>query len=140
MEDVDPAHYDYIALRELFAGDVMTHMYMNKGSKIIDDCGQVIKAVHEARNRGVIFEAADARAHFSFEVSEKAIKEKFYPDILATDITKLSVYFRPTAFSMANQLAKYLMLGIPENEIFKLCTINPARHIKIDNLVGSLEV
>ncbi|MBQ3398535.1 MAG: amidohydrolase family protein, partial [Synergistaceae bacterium] len=107
-------------------GDVITHMYMNKGSTILDKLGHVSKAAIEARERGVIFEAADARAHFGFSVAERAIREGFFPDILATDITKLSVYLRPTAFSMASQLAKYSMLGIPEDELFRLCTINPS--------------
>ncbi|MBQ6418151.1 MAG: amidohydrolase family protein [Synergistaceae bacterium] len=119
-------------------GDVITHMYMNKGSTILDKLGHVSKAAIEARERGVIFEAADARAHFGFSVAERAIREGFFPDILATDITKLSVYLRPTAFSMASQLAKYSMLGIPEDELFRLCTINPARHMKID--AGTLSV
>ncbi|MBQ7220030.1 MAG: amidohydrolase family protein [Synergistaceae bacterium] len=119
-------------------GDVITHMYMNKGSTILTASGQVIQAAREARERGVIFEAADARAHFSLDVSSKAIREGFLPDIIATDLTKLSMYLRPTAFSMANQLAKYAMLGIPEDELFRLCTINPARHMKIDDSAGSL--
>ena len=122
----------------LRAGDVMTHMYMNKGSTIVDDSGRVKKAVLKARERGVIFEASDARAHFGFSTAEPAIREGFLPDILATDITKLSVFLRPTAFSMANQLAKYAMLGIPEYELFRLCTINPARHMGID--AGTLSV
>ena len=200
MEDVDPAHYDEGAIRELFEeegknllglklrtsaeivgdmgyeplretvrladklglsvmvhctnppaemsellsclreGDVITHMYMNKGSTIIDTSGHVKQSALDARKRGVIFEASDARAHFGFDVAEKAIREGFLPDILATDITKLSVYLRPTAFSMANQLAKYSMLGIPEDELFRLCTINPARHMKIDDVAGSITV
>ena len=41
---------------------------------------------------------------------------------------------------MASQLAKYSMLGIPEDELFRLATINPARHMKIDDTVGSLDV
>ena len=127
-------------LSYLRAGDVITHMYMNKGSAITDSYGHVKKSAHEARKRGVIFEASDARAHFGFNVAEKAINEGFFPDILATDITKLSVYLRPTAFSMSNQLAKYSMLGIPEDELFRLCTINPARHMKIDDMAGSLTV
>ena len=119
-------------------GDVMTHMYMNKGSTIIDEAGHVKKAVREARQRGVVFEAADARAHFGFSTAEAAVREGFLPDILATDITKLSVFLRPTTFSMANQLAKYSMLGIPEKELFAMCTVNPARHMKID--AGTLGV
>ena len=88
----------------------------------------------------MIFEAADARAHFSLDVSSRAIREGFMPDILATDLTKLSMYLRTTTFSMANQLAKYSMLGIPEDELFRLCTINPAIHMKIDGKAGSLTV
>lgn len=118
-------------------GDILTHMYMNKGSTILNSTGKVSKEAHEARKRGVIFEAADARAHFSFQVSEAAIRENFLPDILATDLTKLSMNLRPTAFSMANQLAKYSMLGIPDEKLFALCTINPARHMKIS--AGSLK-
>ncbi|MBR1658590.1 MAG: amidohydrolase family protein [Synergistaceae bacterium] len=198
MEDVDPAHYDEGAIRELFEeeganllglklrtskeivkdmgyeplrqtvrlaeklglsvmvhctnppaemsellgclreGDVITHMYMNKGSTILDASGHVSKSAVEARERGVIFEAADARAHFGFDVGEPAVREGFLPDIIATDLTKLSMYLRPTAFSMANQLAKYSMLGIPEDKLFRLCTVNPARHMKID--AGTLRV
>ena len=125
-------------LSYLRAGDVITHMYMNKGSTIIDETGHVIKAAYDARKRGVIFETADARGHFGFSTAEPAIRENFYPDILATDLTKLSMHLRPTTFNMANQLAKYSMLGIPEYELFKLCTINPARHMKIN--AGSLTV
>lgn len=56
-------------------GDVLTHMYMNKGSTILDGKGTVSKAAYDARKRGVLFEAADARAHFSFEVGESAIRQ-----------------------------------------------------------------
>lgn len=127
-------------LSYLRPGDILTHMYMNKGSTILNPTGHVSKEAHEARARGVIFEAADARAHFSFEVSEPAIKEGFYPDIIATDLTKLSMNLRPTAFSMSNQISKYIALGIPEDEVFRMTTINPARHMKIDDVSGSLTV
>ena len=121
-------------------GDVMTHMYMNKGSTILNGSGQVIPAVLEARKRGVIFEASDARSNFSLELSSRAIREGFLPDILATDLTKLNMYLRPTAFSMANQLAKYSMLGIHDDELFRLCTINPAKHMNISDKAGSLTI
>ena len=127
-------------LSYLRTGDILTHMYMNKGSTILNSTGHVSKKAIEARKRGVIFEAADARAHFSFEVSEPAIKEGFYPDIIATDLTKLSMNLRPTAFSMSNQISKYISLGIPEDEVFRMTTVNPARHMKIDDRAGSLTV
>jgi len=200
MEDVDPAHYDSGAIRELFEeygpelvglklrtsreivrelgyeplrqtialgeklglpvtvhctnppgemsellnclrpGDVLTHMYMNKGSTLLDKAGRPCGAAYEARDRGVLFEAADARAHFSFEVSEPAIRQGFYPDIIATDLTKLSMYQRPTAFNLANQLSKYEFLGIPLEMVIACCTYAPAEHMGIADRAGSLTV
>ena len=125
-------------LSVLRPGDVLTHMYMNKGSTILDARGEVSKAACEARERGVLFEAADARAHFSFEVSEPAIRQGFLPDMIATDLTKLSMNLRPTAFSMANQLAKYHMLGIGLDDLIERCTSRPARYMGLEGKAGCL--
>ena len=119
-------------------GDIMTHMYMNKGPHLLNDEGKVCQEAYEARERGVLFETADAREHFSFEVSEVAIREGFYPDILASDLTKFSMNLRPTAFSMANQVAKYTQLGIPFEKVLYLCTAAPARLMGLENETGSL--
>lgn len=117
--------------------DVVTHMYQNTGHSILTD-GKVSDAARKARERGVLFEAADARAHFSFEVSEAAIKEGFYPDLLGTDLTRLSMHLRPTSFSMAMQISKYVFLGIPFAEVIRRCTWNPAVEMGIHQRVGSL--
>lgn len=118
-------------------GDVMTHMYMNQGSTIVED-GTVKVCVRRARARGVLFEAADARAHFGLDVAQTAIREGFWPDILASDLTKLSMYLRPTAFNMAMQLSKYAALGIPFRELIRLCTAVPAAHMGLGGTIGSL--
>lgn len=120
-------------------GDVMTHMYMNQGSSIVED-GKVKACARQARERGVIFEAADARAHFGLEVAQTAIGEGFWPDILASDLTKLSMHLRPTAFNMAMQLSKYAALGIPSEVLIKLCTAAPAAHMGMADAIGSLTV
>lgn len=119
-------------------GDVLTHMYMNKGSTIMDESGKVSTAAYDARKRGVIFEAADARGHFSFEVSEPAIAQGFLPDIIATDLTRLSMNLRPTAFSMANQLSKYYMLGLDIDRLIECCTSAPAHFMGLDGKAGCL--
>ena len=119
-------------------GDVMTHMYMNKGQTLLDGGKTVCEAAYKARERGVLFEAADARAHFSFEVGEPAIREGFYPDIIATDLTKLSMNLRPTSFSMTMQISKYTALGIPFEKVIACATVNPARELGILDRAGSL--
>ena len=120
-------------------GDVLTHMYMNQGSSLVRD-GKVIPAAIRARERGVLFEAADARLHFGMDVAQAAIKEGFLPDILATDVTKLSMHLRPTAFNLAMQVSKYTHLGIPFEKTIELCTAAPARQMGMADRIGSLSV
>ena len=124
-------------LERLRPGDVMTHMYMNQGSTIVES-GAVKDCVLRARERGVVFEAADARAHFGLDVAQTAIGAGFWPDILASDLTKLSMHLRPTAFNMAMQLSKYKALGIPFSTLIGLCTQAPAAHMGMLDAIGSL--
>lgn len=125
-------------LEILRPGDVLTHMYQNIGPTILDESGHVSAAAKSAREKGVVFEAADARAHFSFEVSEPAIAEGFLPDIFATDLTVLSMYQRPTSFSLAMQLNKYMHLGLSLEEVITRCTLNPAKRMNRLGEIGTL--
>ena len=120
-------------------GDILTHMYMNQGSAIVEG-GRVKACVLRARERGVVFETADARAHLGLDVAQTAIGADFWPDILASDLTALSMHLRPTAFNMAMQLSKYKALGIPFSTLIKLCTQAPAAHMGMLDSIGSLTV
>lgn len=127
-------------LKLLRKGDVITHVYMNIGPNLIGEDGKVIREAYEARERGVIFEASDARAHFGLPVAQAAIAQGFYPDIIATDTTKLSMNLRPTAFSMAMQISKYAALGIDLKTVITCATVNPAKELGILDTAGSLTV
>lgn len=126
-------------LEILRPGDILTHMYMNQGSCLVEK-NRVIAAAYRARERGVLFEAADARLHFGMDVATQAVKEAFYPDLLATDLTALSMNLRPTAFHMAMQVSKYIHLGIPLEKVIALCTEAPARQLGLEKTAGSLTV
>ena len=125
-------------LEILRPGDTITHMYMNIGPNLIGEDGKVIDAAWKARERGVFFEAADARAHFGLPVAEKAIAEGFLPDFIATDLTKLSMNLRPTSFSMSMQISKYTAMGIPFEKVIECATVNPARELGLLDTAGSL--
>ncbi|MBR1893128.1 MAG: amidohydrolase family protein, partial [Lachnospiraceae bacterium] len=133
----DPAGELSELLDMLRPGDVITHMYMNKGSCLVQD-GKVLDAAYKARERGVLFEAADAREHFGLPVAEVAIKEGFLPDIIASDLTKYSMHLRPTAFNMAMQLSKYTALGIKFQDAIRFATVNPAKSMNMLDSIGSL--
>lgn len=119
-------------------GDVLTHMYMGRGSTLVGENGHVIKAAWKARERGVIFEAADGKAHFSYPVCEAAFRESFYPDIIATDQTRGNMYARPTAFSLAMQLARYRQLGLSLEKVIACVTENPAKQLGMLGKIGCL--
>lgn len=125
-------------LKLLRKGDTITHMYMNSGPNLIGEDGKVIPEALKARERGVLFEAADARAHFGLPVAQAAIAQGFLPDIIATDTTRLSMNLRPTAFNMAMQISKYTALGIDLRQAIICATVNPARELGILNIAGSL--
>ena len=125
-------------LKLLRKGDTITHMYMNIGPNLIGEDGKVIPEAWDARERGVLFEAADARAHFGMPVAQAAIAQGFLPDIIATDTTKLSMNLRPTAFSMAMQISKYAALGIDFKSVITMSTVNPARELGLLESAGSL--
>ena len=121
-------------------GDVCTHMYMDIGSSILDEKGRVKDCVWKARERGVLFEAADAQAHFGFSVAAPAIRQGFLPDFISTDGTRKSMLKRPTTFSLAMQLARYEALGIPFREVLRRCTVNTARHMGLEKGEGTIAV
>lgn len=121
-------------------GDVLTHMYQNISYPLINENGKIDKEIVDARKRGVIFETSDARAHFSLEVAEKAIKKNFKPDIIATDLTAFSMYLRPTSFNLMMQISKYENLGISFKDIISSCTEFPAKDIGVYDYLGALKV
>lgn len=124
----------------LRAGDIMTHVYMNKGSTIVDENGDVKACVLAARERGVLFEAADAQAHFGFSTALPAIRQGFLPDFIATDGTRNSMLKKPTTYSLAMQLARYEAMGIPFAAVLRRCTVAPARHMGLADGRGTLTV
>ena len=98
-------------LDPLEKGDVVCHVYQNMGQTILDDSGKVRKELIDARNRGVIFDAADEYVNFSFDVLKPAVEQGFYPDIIASDLTTLSA-FNNHVYGLPLQISKYLALGM----------------------------
>ncbi|SNS70655.1 Predicted amidohydrolase [Anaerovirgula multivorans] len=121
-------------------GDVVTHAYHNIGHSIIDENGKVYDEIKAARQRGVIFDVANARFHFAFKVANAAIKDGFLPDVISTDLTVKSLYKKPQIFNMMFLLSKYLNMGLSMNEIIERCTSAPARIIGMEGEIGCLSL
>lgn len=121
----------------LRAGDVYTHMYQGKGSSIIADDGKLAASIRQARERGVIFDTADGRAHYALGVAAAALADGFMPDIISTDLTLGNVY-DPSVFGLPFIMSKYLALGISLADVVNACTAAPAKLLGMEGKLGTL--
>jgi predicted amidohydrolase len=119
-------------------GDVITHSFHNIGPTIIDENGNVRDEIISARERGVIFDVANARFHFAFKVANAAIEKGFLPDVISTDLTVKSMYKKPQIFNMMFLLSKYLNMGLSLNEVIERVTSKPAKLLGMEKEIGSL--
>jgi len=120
-------------------GDTITHAFQDQGDSILDDRGRISDAANKARNRGVIFDVANANIHFSFAVARQALLEGFLPDTISTDLTTRSLYKRPAVFNLAFVLSKYLNLGMSLDQVIACGTSNPAGILNCSNTLGQLK-
>jgi predicted amidohydrolase len=124
-------------LAPLRPGDVVCHIYHGRGSTILDQHGKVRPEVLEARERGVIFDSADARIHHSYPIIRAALAEGFLPDVISTDLVRASL-FGNMVFGLPAVMSKYLSLGLGLEQVVKACTATPAELIGMRGKLGTL--
>ena len=114
----------------LSAGDIVTHTYQSRGNGIFID-GELDTRVTAARERGVLFDVGDSDYHFDFEVFEKALEQGFAPDLISSDITRVSA-FANGLFALPAVIAKCVSLGMSEEDALRAVTLTPARVLGLD--------
>ncbi|MEN6566271.1 MAG: metallo-dependent hydrolase [Veillonellales bacterium] len=125
---------DLLAL--LRPGDIFCHVFHGTGETVLKD-GKLKDAVKKARERGIIFDAANGSNHFAFATAEAALAEGFFPDIISTDLT-VKTLFKPPVYSLPYILAKYLALGCSLTNVISAVTNGPARLMKMEDKIGTL--
>lgn len=125
-------------LNVLKKGDIFTHAYHGGKYNVSDDDFECIRS---AKNKGIIIDAGLAgHVHTDFEIYRNAILSNAAPDIISTDITKLSAYKRGGIYgmTMCMSIAKYL--GMREEDIFRAVTSSAAKAVGKENEWGVLKV
>ncbi|HVA84789.1 MAG TPA: amidohydrolase/deacetylase family metallohydrolase [Candidatus Saccharimonadales bacterium] len=124
-------------LELLRPGDIVTHCFTGSDNTLAEG-GHLGRGVHEARAHGIRFDIGHGSGSFAFRVADIAIAEGFWPDTISTDIHSLSasgpVYDLPTT------MTKFLMLGMPLDEVIRSVTASPAAAIRRSSTLGSLAV
>ncbi len=117
-------------------GDVVTHLYTGNPGRILDDAGVLLPEIIEARERGVVLDAAHGRQNFNFDVAKRALDQDLLPDTISSDITgpgRLGV-----VHSLTSIMARFIALGLSLEDVIRRTTTNPARALGIHHAAGSL--
>ena len=126
-------------LAPLEKGDVVCHVYQNIGQTLLDENGKVRDELMAARERGIIFDSADEYVNFSFDVLRPAIAQGFFPDIISSDLSTISV-FNNHVYGLPLQLSKYLNLGMALEQVLNCATKAPAKALGLYGEIGSLKI
>lgn len=119
-------------------GDIFCHCFQGKGHSILTEDGGIDPGVLEARERGVLFDAANGRGNFSLFVARGALRAAFLPDIISSDLTVSTFLGSPHVRSLPHVLSKYLALGLSLPEVLRRCTEMPAKLLGMECEIGTL--
>ena len=120
-------------------GDIVTHMFAPPPNSIIDEAGHILPEVIAARRRGVWFDLGNGRTgHLRWDIAERVLQAGFLPDTFSTDWTPEGRTAQVIDFP--NVMSKFLMLGMPLDQVIARATVNPARVFKVFAGRGTLNV
>lgn len=120
-------------------GDVLAHAFQTHGETIFDKDSKVLECVKNAQRRGVIIDSCNGRVHWSFENLKNGFADGFFPDIISSDLVRVSEYTRP-GFSLIHAMGVLSAAGMKTEEILKAVTYNPANALGILDKAGTIRV
>jgi dihydroorotase len=120
-------------------GDIVTHMFAPPPNSIIDDDGHILPEVMAARHRGVLFDLGNGRTgHLRWDIAERVLQARFLPDTFSTDWTPEGRTAQIIDFP--NVMSKFLMLGMPIDQVVACATVNASRTFPVFRGRGTLAV
>ena len=126
--------YAELILKKMRPGDIHTHVFAQQFPILLAD-GKINPILAQARERGVIFDVGHGAGSFWFRNAVPAMKQGFVPDSMSTDLHTGNY----NILSMTEVMSKFLVMGVPLNDIIQRSTVNPAREIRRPEL-GTLSV
>jgi dihydroorotase len=115
-----------LVTERLRPGDIATHMFRGP-VPYADAEGRLPDYLRRARERGVKFDVGHGGGSFVFRNADAAVKTKFFPDSISTDLHTGSM--NGSMMDMPTTMSKMLALGVPLAEVIRESTVNPAAMI-----------
>ena len=124
-------------------GDILTHPFnpvsqnnANVFGSGTSQADEVLPQILELKDRGIYTDGQLGTTHHSWEVSEKAMRQGWFPDAISTDVAR-----NPdgTPASVLLPMSQYLHLGLSLDQVIECVTATPAAMLNYPEKVGSLE-
>ena len=125
-------------LGEMKSGDIMTHCYHKGPSGILDEDGNIKPEFRKAVQRGVLMDVGHGAGSFSFEVAKAGLAQDFPPGTISSDLHFYNLH--GPVYDLATTASKFLLLGMPFEEVIAKVTTAPARTMGMENEIGTLKI
>ncbi|MBS6517088.1 MAG: hypothetical protein KH353_02685 [Clostridium sp.] len=126
-------------LRELIdilrPGDIFCHVFTPK--KGIIENGEVSEEIFRGRRKGILFESACGKGHFSHKTARMAMEKGFFPDLISGDFTRNTFGSLP-AVSLPYLMSRFMALGMEFEEVVRIVTETPAKLMGREGEIGCL--
>ena len=137
-----PLSLEELFMKHLRPGDIYTHAYTllpgNVRETIVDEATGAVKPfVLEARKKGIVFDVGYGGASFNFSQAIPALKSKFYPTTISTDLHTGSM--NGSMKDILSVMSKFVVMGESIPDVIRAATWTPAQVIHRENL-GHLSV
>jgi dihydroorotase len=117
------------------SGDIMTHCFHAFPCGIIEN-GKIRDSVHEAVERGVIFDVGHGQGSFSWPVVEAAMEQGVLPTTISSDLHIYNV--NGPVYDLVSVISKFLHLGMSLDDALARVTSVPAEIINLGGKIGTL--
>jgi dihydroorotase len=125
-----PSYADVVSM--LRAGDILTHCFRPAPNSALAPDGGVLRAVREARERGVLFDIAHGMGAFGYETTESALRDDFPPDLISSDVHVIAV--GGPGFDLLHTMSKLLNCGLTLPQVIGMSSNRPALAIRRPDL------
>ncbi len=124
-------------LQLLRKGDILVHVFQNKGETIFTEDMGIKEEVWQARQKGILFDNCHGRVHWSLAGLKAAVEHNFLPDLISSDVIRASTFIYP-GFSLLHAMNACYAAGMEPIDIFARVTVNAARVLGLSDELGSL--
>ena len=130
-----PLPIEELFMKHLRPGDIFTHCYgqLTSRESLVDTITKKIKPfVWEARKKGIYFDVGFGGISFSFSQAIPAVKEKFFPHSISTDLHTGSM--NAAMKNLLNVMSALMAIGMKTEDVIEAATWNPAKEIHHEEL------